>query len=112
MKWRLLPGVKQSAGRDIVRVVFDDGTMQPFYRSSGRNSKQAGKWFPFDGLWPFPYPIRGWFIKDRFGHDRLGNSDFYSSISDALGVMLPQATLEEVNEWLGLEFPSIEELAA
>lgn len=116
MKWRLLEGVKRYAGRDIVRVMLDDGTVQPFYRSSGRNSGRPGVWFPFDGLWPYCYPLQGWFNKKRYHRgyhpmDRLGTS-FYKSISDALFIMNKdiegeevirnRAGLDSINEWLGL----------
>ena len=49
-------------GRDVILVECEDGWKQGFYRSSGRNSGKAGRWFPFDGY------IRNihWFDKGRF----------------------------------------------
>jgi len=48
--------------RDVILVECEDGWKQGFYRSSGRNSGRAGRWFPFDGY------IRNihWFDKGRF----------------------------------------------
>lgn len=49
-------------GRDVILVKSEGGWKQGFYRSSGRNSGRAGRWFPFDGY------IRHihWFDKGRF----------------------------------------------
>lgn len=38
------------AGRLIVRIILPSGYIQPFYRSSGYNSKMPGRFFPFDGF--------------------------------------------------------------
>lgn len=58
------------AGRDVVVVEMPDGSLQPFYKSSGTSvssggTKTAGEWQPFQGFGEvqsgrFP---RGWFIK-------------------------------------------------
>lgn len=59
------PGeVYRFRGRDVAVVTLPDGTAQPFYRSSGRNSKQPGRWFPFDGVKRVPDGL--WFDKERF----------------------------------------------
>jgi hypothetical protein len=92
LRMKLLPGVMRFHGRDIVRVempgppaVVNDIVpygnssvsprptvkqlpWQPFYRSSGRNSRKPGAWLPFDGIVPFPDP---WFDKSRFCPDAL-----------------------------------------
>lgn len=49
-------------GRDVILVECEDDWKQGFYRSSGRNSGKAGRWFPFDGY------LAGihWFDKGRF----------------------------------------------
>lgn len=57
-----LADVRRFRGRDIVRVELPDGTVQPFYRSTGRNSGQAGRWFPFDDV----RESDAWFNKTRF----------------------------------------------
>jgi hypothetical protein len=49
-------------GRDVILIECEDGWKQGFYRSSGRNSGRAGRWFPFDG---YLFGLH-WFIKDRF----------------------------------------------
>lgn len=49
-------------GRDIILIHSEDGWKQGFYRSSGRNSGKAGRWFPFDG---YKKNIH-WFDKSRF----------------------------------------------
>jgi hypothetical protein len=36
--------------RDIIKVTLPDGTVQPFYKSSGRNSGMKGTWLSFDGI--------------------------------------------------------------
>jgi len=40
----VLPGVRQFAGRDIVRVQMTNRKVQPFYRSD------SGEWMPFSGI--------------------------------------------------------------
>lgn len=50
--------------RDFVVLRFKkDDSIQPFYRSSGRNSGKPGTWFPFDGI---VWIGRLWFNKERF----------------------------------------------
>ncbi len=54
--------------RDILKVKLLNGEIQPFYRSSGRNSGMPGVWLPFDGIAIIPYL---WFDKERFCHKDL-----------------------------------------
>ncbi len=49
------------AGRTIVLVTKDNGETQPMYRSTGHNSGQAGRWFPFDGIY-----LGAWFDKTAY----------------------------------------------
>jgi hypothetical protein len=50
--------------RDFVVLRFKkDDSIQPFYRSFGRNSGKPGTWFPFDGI---VWIGRLWFNKERF----------------------------------------------
>ena len=37
-------------GRDVIVWTMPEGNVQPFYRSTGRNSGMPGIWLPFDGL--------------------------------------------------------------
>lgn len=85
--------------RDILMVVLPDGTQQPFYKSSGRNSGAPGEWFPFDGL-----RFDGWFIKTRFVHKggikyggwhRYGNESLWL-VSHILGTSeIPEGRIVE-----------------
>jgi hypothetical protein len=61
--WDEGAGVIRFARRDIIKVRLSDGTVQPFYRSSGTNSKKGGEWLPFDGVVP---EMGNWFNKERF----------------------------------------------
>jgi hypothetical protein len=100
-------------GRDIVRVTMPDGTtVQPFYRSTGNNSRRAGAWLPFDGV---GRDAQGeLFLKERFSSGamedpahplhRLG-SDEMKAVSERLGASdikpgREVATPDEVNAWL------------
>lgn len=84
---------------------------QPFYQSSGENSKRPNKWLPFDGIiafnmhldgiyslkhfheletiWGGTDGLRGWFCKNRFGKSRVGRTfsekQEIEKISDFLG---------------------------
>lgn len=121
---KLLPSVMRFHGRDIVRVAMPGPPtwpsgphgpaqtqlpIQPFYRSSGRNSRMPGHWLPFDGIHPQP-----WFIKDRFCDRKLKGSPLYRYGTEeyrAAGLMLDAMTIEPaaetedihaINKWLGL----------
>lgn len=48
-------------GRVVIKILVDD-KIQPFYKSSGRNSGKPGIWFPFDGV----DVDACWFKKDRY----------------------------------------------
>lgn len=99
--------------RDIIKVYKGD-KVQPFYRSTGRNSGKEGTWFPFDGLEIFPL----WFDKRKFvwkpgkndvpEHLHRYGTDEFKAISDRLGEMnLPEGIemeLEEVVRWLKDEY--------
>ena len=51
--------------RDVILWTMPDGSKQPFYKSSGRNSQHPGVWFPFDGFESKVYG-GGWFNKRKF----------------------------------------------
>jgi len=53
--------------RKVILWTMPDGEKQPFYLSTGRNSRRSGTWFPFDGYIE-PHG-RGWFNKYRFCND-------------------------------------------
>lgn len=86
---RVVSPVYQIAGRDVVVVETSVGR-QAFYRSSGANSQQPGRWFPVDEFLP------GWFNKGEYtlrpGLEegtplhRLGSREF-ARISERLGEM-------------------------
>lgn len=109
----LAPKIYRFHDRDIIRVTLPSGEVQPFYRSTGKNSGKAGEWLPFDGLQLFP---TSWFDKDRFtkgagmgrGQElhRYGTHDLKIA-SEALGFMeIPEgveAKAQKINRWLGTE---------
>lgn len=90
-KVQIVSPVYRIAGRDIVVVETSLGR-QAFYRSTGINSKNPGKWFPVDEI----RPADGWFNKWAYteGPDleegmplhRLGNPEFVE-ISEGLTAM-------------------------
>ena len=109
---------------DIVLVEMADGVQQPFYRSTGRNSRMPGRWFPFDGIMPTG-PSKNWFIKDMFAEGifgdranplyRYGGRPELKEIGDQLGqASIPKgreiADNVDVNKFLRKP-TSIEELA-
>lgn len=47
---KLNPTILRFSGRDIIRVELDDGSIQPFYRSTGKNSGMKDEWLPFNGI--------------------------------------------------------------
>jgi hypothetical protein len=79
------------AGRDVIIVDTSVGR-QAFYRSSGANSGQPGKWLPVDEF----RQVDGWFNKHAYvrgpGRERseplhrVGTEEF-ARISDELGQM-------------------------
>jgi hypothetical protein len=100
-------------GRDIIRVPLSDGTIQPFYRSTGNNSKRAGEWFPFDGVGADEQGEL--LLKSRFASGAMEDtvhllhrfgSEEMKAVSERLGAadIKPGgevATPDEVNKWLG-----------
>lgn len=118
---KLLPGVMRFHGRDIVRVEMPGPSLggvhghrlpwQPFYRSSGRNSRKPGAWLPFDGIVPFPDV---WFDKARFCPDELEGTPLWRYGTEdykTAGAMLAALTIEPapetddihaINRWLRL----------
>lgn len=99
-------GTTRNAGRDIVAVILPNGTRQPFYRSTGQNSKMPGKWLPFDGI----AKQGAWFHKSRFCAwpvpnrlHRLG-TDELAEVSIALGnipiLEATEASWQDCNAWL------------
>lgn len=110
---KLLPGVMRFHGRDIVRVkMAGPGKMevQPFYRSTGRNSGMPGKWLPFDGI----VPVHIWFDKHRFCHGiqkddplyRYGEQHYKEAGAelDRSNIESPdnESGLHAINQWLGV----------
>jgi len=98
--------------RDFLLVRFVDDTVQPFYRSSGRNSGMPGTWLPFDGI--IITHEKPWFNKRRFcnnipEHLRRFGSDYYKLVSQHLDSLhLPYATtittdILQVNELFNLD---------
>ncbi len=105
--------------RDIIKVEIG-GKVQPFYKSSGRNSGAKGTWFPFDGILSiFGAPV--WFDKrkytnnsrlpddlqpvahelNRFGTEELRNVSFQLAQMN-----IPQGVdteAKDINDWLGYE---------
>ena len=80
--------------RDIVIVDTSQGR-QAFYRSSGKNSGNPGKWYPFDEITPLPSQ-KNWFNKAEYTKGPLRHTDHplhrvgtpeFSSISEGLGRM-------------------------
>ncbi len=94
--------------RSIIVVKVGD-TRQPFYRSTGNNSGQPGRWFPFDGI-TLRYGYWLWFEKsnyivdichrlDRFGTTELKNiSDELEKLSIPEGDCTSDAFY--VNTWI------------
>lgn len=92
---KVVSPVYRLAGRDIVIVETSLGR-QAFYRSTGANSGNPGKWFPVDEV----LPSTGWFNKANYTQGpglgpgnalhRLGTNEF-ARISEKLGkISLPQ----------------------
>lgn len=102
-------------GRDIIKVTLDNGKTQPFYKSTGRNSRMEGVWLPFNGILTAMGRVV-WF--DKRGYrvpedkeatiDRYGN-ELLKEISNKLAqINIPEGTEEEdineiteINRWLG-----------
>lgn len=119
LRMKLLPGVMRYEGRDIVRVEMPGPSLggqhghrlpwQPFYRSSGRNSRRPGLWLPFDGI--APLPDGPWFDKSRFCKLGRANPLYRYGTEDykTAGAMLDALTIEPapetddihaINRWL------------
>lgn len=101
--------VYRCANRDIIKVLLDNGTFQPFYKSSGKNSGKKDEWLPFDGiLCHEEFPL--WFHKSRYKnkenpeYHRYGTPEL-KDVSEKLGDMEiregTEATCSEINAWLG-----------
>jgi hypothetical protein len=108
--------------RDIVKVSFPDGRVQPFYKSSGRNSGMPETWFPFDGI---SYPSMGmleWFDKTKYCFssnpkgvvmemDRHGTYEF-KKVGEWLSEQdIPkgkQTCPFEIDEWLGYDNDTVQ----
>lgn len=114
---KLIPKVRRFHGRDIVRVLLDSGEIQPFYRSSGKNSRLPGAWLPFDGIQILRitrHAEHTWMDKQRFTErpslqegtplHRYG-TDELKQISEALGSMdIAEGQThraQAINKWLG-----------
>jgi hypothetical protein len=112
---RIVSPVYRIHGRDIVVVRTSQGN-RVFYRSSGKNSGQPGKWFPIDEVWP----TDGYFNKMNYTQgpnmgkgqpfERLGNQEF-ANISEELGKMrigkgaeIPPGVLESAESTLNRIF--------
>jgi hypothetical protein len=92
---RIVSPVYRISDRDVVVVQTSRGR-QAFYRSSGDNSGNPGKWYPVDEFYPKPFggDPDGWFNKAVYGRPRpvregtplhrLGNQEF-ADISNQLG---------------------------
>ena len=103
------------ADRDFVLCKFADNTVQPFYRSTGRNSGMPGTWLPFDGI--VIVGGRLWFNKRRFRdrddpqYHRYG-TQYYKEISMYLGQLnIQPATLETENHNIINQFLELDKLA-
>ena len=124
--FELLPGVIKYAFRDIIRVRLENGELQPFYKSTGVNSKRPGVWLPFDSISLFSH-----FRKSRYSHgidadgDKLNTdhplhrygSEELKAISEALAdIEIPDGFELEgppyVNLWLAtpLSFKELNDL--
>jgi hypothetical protein len=87
--------VYRIAGRDIVIVESLLGR-QAFYRSTGINSRNPGKWFPVDEI----RPADGWFNKSAYTEGpelqegaplhRIGNAEFARISEELTAMMIPK----------------------
>jgi hypothetical protein len=103
----LLPGIRQVAGRDIVRVQMSSRTVQPFYRT------EEGQWMPFSGV------TVGENDQPSFDRERYASTGKHAGYGSALlkkigaalakqaiGAGLPD-DLRNVNAWLGTSEASL-----
>lgn len=101
--------VVRFASRDIILYILGDGTPQPMYRSTGRNSGMPGTWLPFDGI-----VYNGtWFDKTRYctpvapaEFQRFGNQQLKDISQELAGRSIPtgeEMSWQEVNRFLGKE---------
>lgn len=111
--------VVRFGSRDIIKVYFN-GSIQGFYRSSGRNSSKKGVFLPFDGILTHSLGFY-WFNKRNYVTDtslspdltvpqhlnRFGIDEF-KAISDKLGeikiVEGTNKTAKEINDWLNISY--------
>ena len=99
--------VLRFGGRDIILVELDDGSPQPFYRSSGKNSGCKGTWFPFDGICNYFGYGTLWFNKYNYvttrEYYRYGSQEL-KNVSDWLALQdIPKGEIKtpfEINEFL------------
>ena len=97
--------------RPFVVVRKADGSLQPFYRSTGENSGMPGRWLPFDGFGG--PPSKSWYRKDRYGQGEFARgtplhrfgSEENKTISDLLGRELGDA---EPTIWYDMEGVNVE----
>ena len=87
--------------RPFVVVRKADGSLQPFYQSTGDWSGMAGAWLPFDGFGGVVNDAfhRSWYRKNRFGQDEFARgtplhrfgSEENKTLSELLGRELGDA---------------------
>lgn len=79
------------SGRVVIKLIFNDGKIQPFYKSTGTASGMPGTWFPFDGA----EPSYLWFRKDRYKvkNDKNENLPLHRYGS---------GRLKELSDWLAV----------
>lgn len=116
----MLGKILRYGDRDIIKVNID-GKEQGFYRSTGRHSKKAGEWLPFDGLVVIPHTEHVvWFDKSKYVYDyKLGEhntvpqelhrygTEELKAISEeltSLEIAEGEETLpSEINRWLNYD---------
>ncbi len=104
----VIQDMSSQGGRDMVVVDVPNHGPQPFYRSTGKNSRKPGEWLPFDGI----SPLRGgWFDKTRFTGSELSEDMMrygtpeLKAMSERLTAMnIPEgqviASQRDINAWL------------
>ena len=92
--------------RDIIQVRTTEG-WQPFYRSTGNNSRMPGRWLPFDGIFRDSH-AKPWFDKARFcpegDLERFGTlalKDLSDQLSKEEIPTLRPKSVWDINEALG-----------
>ena len=98
-------------GRDVILWTMPDGSRQPFYKSTGRNSGKPGTWFPFEG-WQGSHGVapkfdKGLFVKKTGVIKRFGNHMFREQSNVIADLDLPEGDAvefgHEVNEFLAMQ---------